>query len=66
MKQQLLSVVEAAERLNISAYTLYGWVSQGRVRSVKLGRRRMFRPEDLEDFINGCVAEPRPRREAGE
>jgi|APFre7841882630_1041343.scaffolds.fasta_scaffold16291_1 excisionase family DNA binding protein len=61
---QLLSVKEAAERLNISVFTLRGWISQRRVRFVKLGRRTMFLPTDLEDLINGSVIEPRPRREA--
>jgi excisionase family DNA binding protein len=60
---QLLSVKEAAERLNISVFTLRGWISQRRVRYVKLGRRTMFRPGDLEDLINGAVIEPRARRE---
>jgi excisionase family DNA binding protein len=61
---QLLSVKEAAERLNISVFTLRGWISQRRVRFVKLGRRTMFLPMDLEDLINGSVIEPRARREA--
>ena len=61
---QLLSVGEAAERLNISVFTLRGWISQRRVRFVKLGRRTMFLPTDLEDLINGSVIEPRARREA--
>jgi excisionase family DNA binding protein len=61
---QLLSVREAADRLNISVFTLRGWISQRRVRFVKLGRRTMFRPADLEDLINGSVVEPRGRREA--
>jgi len=61
---QLLSVKEAAERLNISVFTLRGWISQRRVRFVKLGRRTMFLPTDLEDLINGSVIEPRARREA--
>jgi excisionase family DNA binding protein len=56
---QLLSVAEAAERLNISVFTLRGWISQRRVRFVRLGRRVMMRPEDLETLINGSVVEPR-------
>jgi excisionase family DNA binding protein len=61
---QLLSVKEAAERLNISVFTLRGWISQRRVRFVKLGRRTMFRPADLDDLINDSVIEPRAQREA--
>ena len=62
-ENQLLSVKEAAERLNISVFTLRGWISQRRVRFVKLGRRTMFRPADLDDLINGAVVEPRVLRE---
>lgn len=61
---QLLSVGEAAERLNISVFTLRAWISQRRIRFVKLGRRTMFLLADLEDLINGSVVEPRARREA--
>jgi len=60
---KLLSVKEAAAKLNISVFTLRGWISQRRVRFVKLGRRTMLRNEDIEELIHDSLVEPR-RREA--
>jgi len=56
---KLLNVKEAAARLNISVFTLRGWISQRRVRFVKLGRRTMLRNEDLEALIHDSLVEPR-------
>ncbi len=47
----LVGVREAARRLGLSFWTLYAWARVGRVPSVQLGKRRLFAPEDLEDFI---------------
>jgi excisionase family DNA binding protein len=47
----LVGVREAARRLGLSYWTLYAWARVGRVPSVQLGKRRLFAPEDLEDFI---------------
>ena len=54
----LLDVNEAAKFLHISPYTLRGWVSQGCITYVKLGRRVFFRLADLVEKINvGLVKE---------
>jgi excisionase family DNA binding protein len=46
-----LSLTEAAERLGISPHTLRFWsIYRGLVPHLRLGRRILFRPEDLEDF----------------
>jgi excisionase family DNA binding protein len=46
-----LSIAEAAQRLGISPHTLRFWtVYRGLVPHVRLGRRIVFRPEDLEAF----------------
>lgn len=63
MKEPLLSVTNAAERLGISRHTLNGWVSQRKVKFIKLGRRTLFNPADLESMIKDATIEPRPRRE---
>jgi len=42
---------EAASLLGLSVWTVYHWAQAGQLPSVKLGRRRLFRPLDLEDFI---------------
>ncbi len=49
----LLSVKEAANVLGISPPTLRLWTWQGKLAVVNLGRRRLYRPEDLEAFIVG-------------
>ena len=59
MGVQLLNVKEAAGRLGVSPWTLYAWVSKGKIGHVKVGRRTMFTPENLEDFVK-----PVPARKA--
>ena len=43
--------VEAAETLDISRVTLYGFIRDGRIRSFKLGRRRLITPRALDEFV---------------
>ena len=59
----LLTVAEAAERLRISEYTLRGWISQRRIPYVKIGRRTLFNPADLDTLIKDSTVEPRKPRE---
>ena len=46
-EERLLSIQEAASFLNLSVYTLRNWVSGRKVPYIKLGRRVLFRKEDL-------------------
>jgi excisionase family DNA binding protein len=48
---KLLSIKEAAEFLGISVQTLYGWCCKRLIVFVKVGRRDMFRQEDLNEFV---------------
>jgi excisionase family DNA binding protein len=57
-KSILLSVDEAADYLNLSGHTLRSWVHQKRLPFIKLGSRVLFRPEDLESFINSNAIQP--------
>src|SRR5262249_31001844 len=50
-KELVIGVREAALRLGLSRWTLYHWAIEGRIPSVKLGGRRMFRPADLERLV---------------
>jgi excisionase family DNA binding protein len=55
MTQLLLSVEQAAERLGgVSRWSIYTWVSQGRIRKTKIGSRVMIAESDLEAFILAC------------
>lgn len=48
----LLNVNQAAKELHISIHTLRSWIYQKRLPYVKLGRKCLFKQEDLEVFVN--------------
>ena len=56
---RLLSIDEAASRLGVSPWTLRRWASSRRLRSYKIGRRRMLAEEDLRALV---AAGERPAR----
>jgi excisionase family DNA binding protein len=60
--EKLLSITEAAERLGVSRHTLNGWVSKRKISFIKLGRRTLFNPSDLEKLIKANTVEPRRRQ----
>ena len=50
--ETLLSVEEAAKRLGgISKWTIYAWLSSGRLRRTKIGSRTMLRESELARFV---------------
>ncbi len=50
-QNQCLSVDEAAARLAVRPSTLLKWSRLGKIESVRLGRRRVFREAVIEAFI---------------
>ena len=52
MSVHLLSVAETAERLGIAVQTLRNWISQKRVPYIKVGRRTMFDPREIERWLS--------------
>ena len=56
MEKQLLRVGEAAEALNVSRWTIYRWVEEGRLEATKIGKGslRIFRHS-----LNSLVQENR-------
>ncbi len=52
---QCLSLDEAAARLSVQPSTLLKWARAGRIESVRLGRRRVFREGAVEDFIKAGI-----------
>lgn len=59
MSQALLSVEQAAQRLGgVSRWSIYAWLSQGRIRKTKVGSRVMIGESDLQAFVAGCNQEP--------
>ena len=53
----LLTVDEACESLHISRPTLYGLITDGSIRSIKIGRARRIPLEALERFIEAALSE---------
>jgi excisionase family DNA binding protein len=53
---RLLSVNETAEFLGVDRSTVYRLEREGALRSVRVGTRRRFRPEDLRAYLerDGC------------
>jgi excisionase family DNA binding protein len=58
MQPKLISVGEVADVLGVSIQTIYSWVSKGRLPFVKVGRRTLFQPVEIERWI-----EARSRKE---
>jgi len=55
--KKLYSAKEAATCLGISTSHLYRLVSRGEVASTRSGSRRLFRPEDLDRWVQGLPME---------
>jgi excisionase family DNA binding protein len=48
---RLLSVKETADILNVSTWTVREKIAKGELRTVRIGRRLLIDPSDLEEFI---------------
>jgi excisionase family DNA binding protein len=59
--QTLLNNQQAAELLNISPHSLRGYVSRGMIPYVKIGRRTLFDPADLQEYVESRKVAPRRR-----
>ena len=60
---ELISITEAARRLGgISKATISAWLSQGRLRRIKVGRRTMLRAAELGNIIQEGGKSPAPKR----
>ena len=64
--ETLLSVEEAARRLGgLSKYTIHAWLSAGKLRRTKVGRRTMIRESELHRVIeDGGKSKCGPRVQA--
>jgi excisionase family DNA binding protein len=49
----LLLLVEVADIARVSVETVRYWIKQGKLPSIRPGRRRLVRREDLEGFLSG-------------
>ena len=55
-KRLLLSLAEAAETLGIGRTRLLAEVKEGRLGTVRVGRRRMVMPQELEAYVGRLAA----------
>jgi excisionase family DNA binding protein len=51
LELRLLNAKQAAEALNISQRQVYDEVREGRLSTVRVGTRVLFRPSDLYNFV---------------
>jgi len=51
--ERLLSATQAAEKLGVSFWTVYEMARTGKLPSVRIGRRRLFEEQALEELIRG-------------
>jgi excisionase family DNA binding protein len=53
LQPRLLKAKEVCTLFKISKPTLYEWMNQGKLPSLKIGSRRFFRSEDVDKLIDG-------------
>lgn len=51
MVEKAITPVQAAERLQVSVFTIQEWLRQGKLKGFKVGRLWRIREADLDDFI---------------
>ncbi|MBZ5635164.1 MAG: helix-turn-helix domain-containing protein [Acidobacteriia bacterium] len=51
MQQIAIGVKEAAARLGVSHWAVRQWIKQGKLRAVRLGRRVLIEPAELERLV---------------
>lgn len=49
--ERLLTIPDAAERLQVSIKTIRRWIEGGELAAAKLGAQWRIRPRDLDDFV---------------
>jgi excisionase family DNA binding protein len=53
--EKLYSIDQAAEKLGgVSPYSIQQWLSRGRLRRTKVGRRTFIAESELERFVQEC------------
>lgn len=47
----LLTISEACEALRVSRWQIYQLINDGRLKTVRINRRRLIAPDDLQDLV---------------
>ena len=58
--RRLLSVPEVCASTGLSRDTIYGELRSGRLRSLKVGKRRLIPTEAVDEWVNAAVISSRP------
>ena len=58
----LRSIDKAAERLDVSPYTIRAWIRQGLLASVKLGTRRLVSESEIQRVIQQGIKSTNTKR----
>ena len=61
-----ISVPKAMDVSGLGRNTIYDAISAGKLRSLKVGRRRLIMVDDLKAWLETLVAPPAPMQPAGE
>lgn len=64
MEKLALDIYEAAQALSLSPWTLRKWISTGRLRATRLGRRVCVTPEALQELVKSGAATRKKKRSA--
>ncbi len=51
MTDKILTPAQAAERLQVSIFSIQEWLRQGKLKGFKAGRLWRIREADLDDFV---------------
>jgi excisionase family DNA binding protein len=51
MEEIAIGIRDAAKAVGLSVWTLRGWIRQGKLRCVRLGRRVMVEPGELRKLV---------------
>ena len=57
--ERLLTLLEVADRLRLSPHTIRAMCRQHRLEPVRICRRLLFHPADIEQLIARCSEQPR-------
>ncbi len=57
--EKLISVNQLSDVLGLKKITIYEWVRDNKIPFIKLGKRVLFHPRDIEDFIKSNRVEER-------